>query len=40
MILRPEGLIPSARSKLEMHENVEPPPPEPVEEALKETIAK
>ncbi len=40
MILRPEGLIPSTRSKLEMHENVEPPPPKPVEAALQETVTK
>ncbi len=40
MILRPEGLIPSTRSKLEMHENVEPPPPKPVEATLQETVTK
>jgi branched-chain amino acid transport system permease protein len=40
MILRPEGLIPSTRSRLEMHESVEPPPLETGESTPQEADSK
>ena len=41
MIWRPEGLIPSSRRRMEMHEAVQTPPPEPVEEKpAQESVTK
>jgi branched-chain amino acid transport system permease protein len=38
MIIRPEGLIPSKRRRMELHEAVETPPPEPAETMQTEEI--